>query len=49
MRAGGERPYYSVSPFEKVDSEGWVEEDEESDEEDLRMEVGEACEKVRVE
>ena len=49
MRAGEVHPYYSVSPFEKVTTEGKEPGDEESDEEDLRMEVGEACEKVKVE
>ena len=38
--------HYSVSPFEKVTG-GEGLEDEESEGEDLKMEVGEACERVK--
>ena len=48
MRAGEARSYHSVSPCEKVNG-GKDSVDEESDEEDLKLEVGEACEKVKVE
>ena len=49
MRAGENcSDHYSVSPFEKVTGgEGLDAED--SEEEDLKMEVGEACERVKVE
>ena len=60
MRAGAISSTHSVSPCEKVDArkvdgdrvvedsvDKGVEED--SDEEDLGMDMGEACEKVRVE
>ena len=50
MRAG-EASTNSVSPCEKVDErKDLVDEgvEEESDEEDLGMEMGEACERVRV-
>ena len=60
MRAGGDLSTNSVSPCEKVDprevvgdklveESGGKEMEEESDEEDLGVETGEACEKVRVE
>ena len=51
MRAGEATSNQSVSPCEKVDGrKDSVDEvvEEESDEEDLGMEMGEACERVRV-
>ena len=49
MKAGENcSDHYSVSSFEKVTG-GKETEVEESDEEDLKMEVGEACERVKVE
>ena len=48
MRAGETHSYHSVSPCEKVNGEK-DSVDEESAEEDLRMEVGETCGRVRLE